>query len=68
MPNPVYTSMLDYTICKHKSTKFKSSEYCYVSLTIELNIIHLFTQLNNQIVLFLTIQLIGGDLFNLFLI
>ena len=30
-------------ICKHKSTKLNSSKYCYVSLTIELNISLLFT-------------------------
>ena len=30
--------------------------YCYVSLTIQLNISHLFTQLNNKTVLFLAIQ------------
>ena len=41
MPNPVYTYI--YMICKHKSTKLNSSKYCYVSLTIELNISHLFT-------------------------
>ena len=32
------------------------SKYCYVSLTIQLNINHLFTELNNQTVLFQTIQ------------
>ena len=44
-------------ICKHKSTKLNSSKYCYVSLTIQLNISHLFIHsINNQIVLFQTIQ------------
>ena len=32
-----------YMICKDKSTKLNSLKYCYVSLTIQLNIIHLFT-------------------------
>ena len=32
-------------------------KYCYVSLTIQLDISHLFTQRNDQIVLSLTIQL-----------
>ena len=32
-----------YMICKHKSTKLNGSKYCYVSLTIQLNINHLFT-------------------------
>ena len=43
-------------ICKHKSTKLNGSKYCYVSLTIQLNISHLFTQLNDQTVLFQTIK------------
>ena len=30
-------------IYKHKSSKLNSSKYCYVSLTIQLNIRHLFT-------------------------
>ena len=30
-------------ICKHKSTKLNSSNYCKVSLTIQLHISHLFT-------------------------
>ena len=28
-------------ICKHKSTKLSSSKYCYVSLTIQLNLAQL---------------------------
>ena len=43
-------------ICKHKSTKLNGSKYCYVSLTIQLKISHLFTQSNDQTVLVLTIQ------------
>ena len=39
-------------ICKHKSIKLNTSKYCYISLAIQLNLNHLFT----QIVLFLTIQ------------
>ena len=31
-----------YMICKHKSTKSNSSKYCYVSLTIQFKISHLF--------------------------
>ena len=40
-------------------------KYCYVSLTIQLNISHLFTQLNDQTVLFLTIQFNINHLFAL---
>ena len=36
--------------------KLKGSKYCYVPLTIQLNINHLFAQLNEQTVLFQTIQ------------
>ena len=42
MPDPVHTYMI-YMICKQMSTKLDSSKYCYVSLTIQLNISHLFT-------------------------
>ena len=36
-------------IYKHKLTKLSGYKYCYVSLTIQLNISHLFThKLNNQ--------------------
>ena len=38
------------------STKLNGSKYCYVSLTIQLNISHLFTQLNDEIVLFQKLQ------------
>ena len=31
-------------ICKRKSTKLNKSKYCFVSLTIQLIISHLFTQ------------------------
>ena len=37
--NPVYSNISDM-ICKHKSTKLNRSKYCYVSLTIQLNISH----------------------------
>ena len=33
-------------------TQLNGSKYCYVSRTIQLNISHLFTRLNNQTVLF----------------
>ena len=39
-------------IYKHKLTKLNSSKYCYVSLTVQLNISHLFTRsqmINNSI-------------------
>ena len=52
-------------ICKHKSTKLYSSNYCYVSLTIQLNISHLFTQLNDQTILFLTSQFSISHLYTL---
>ena len=48
-------------ICKHNS-KLNGSMYFYVSQTIQLNS-HLFTQLNNQTVLFLTIEFSIGHLF-----
>ena len=38
------------------STKLNSSKYCYLPQGIQLNISHLFTQLNDQTVLFQTIQ------------
>ena len=41
---------------QHKSTKLNGSKYCYVSLTIQLNISHLFT--HNQTVLFQIVQFI----------
>ena len=37
-------------------TQLNGSKYCYVSITIQLNISHLFIQLNVKIVLFQTIQ------------
>ena len=44
-------------ICKHKSTKLNGSKYCYVSLTMQLlHQLFVYTQLNNQTVLFLIIQ------------
>ena len=54
-------------ICKHISLitflNKHHSKYCYVSLTIQLNISHLFKQLNDQTVLFLTIQFSLSHLF-----
>ena len=48
MPNSVYTYLLDiYMICKQESTKVNGSKYCYVSLTIQLKISHLFTHGKN---------------------
>ena len=41
---------------QHKSTKLNGSRYCYVSPTIQLNIIHLFTQLNDLTDISKTIQ------------
>ena len=46
-------------------TTLNGSKYCYVSLTIQLNISHLFTQLNIQTGLFLTIQFSISHLFAL---
>ena len=46
MPKPAYI----YIICKHKSTKINGSKYCYVSLTIQLNISHLFTHRSNSFI------------------
>ena len=44
-----------YMICKHKSTKLNSSKYSNVSLTIQ-HQSFVYTQLNDQTVLFQTIQ------------
>ena len=44
-------------------TKLNGSTYRYVSLAIQLDIIHLFTQLNGQTALFLTIQFNISHLF-----
>ena len=52
-------------ICKYKSAKLNSFKYCYVSLTNQLNISHLFTQLNDQTVLFQIIQFSLSHLFTL---
>ena len=65
MPNPIYTGI--YIICKHKSIKLNGSKYCYVSLTIQLNMSFVYTQLNDQTVLFLTIQFSISHLFALIL-
>ena len=54
MPNPVYIQKLDV---------YDSSKYCYKSVKIQLNISHLFTQLNYQTVLFQTIQFSISHLF-----
>ena len=51
-------------ICKYKSTKLNGFKYCYVSLTIQLNMSHFFyTQLNDQTVLFQAIQFSISHLF-----
>ena len=39
MPNPIYT----YILNSYKLTKLNGFKYCYVSLTIQLNISYLFT-------------------------
>ena len=41
---------LIYMICKHKSTKLNGYKYCYVSLTIQLNISNLLTNMLNRTV------------------
>ena len=46
-------------------THLNCSKYCYVSLTIHSNFSYLFTQLNNQIVVFQTIQYSINHLFAL---
>ena len=45
------------------STQLTSASYCYVSSPIQLNINHLFTQLNVQTFLFLTIRFNVSHLF-----
>ena len=49
-------TVLFQTIQFSMFTKLNDSEYGYVSLTIQLNTSHLFTQLNDKTVLFQTIQ------------
>ena len=44
-------------------TQLNGSKYCYESQTIHLNISHLFTQLNDQTFLFLTIPFRLSPLF-----
>ena len=51
-------------ICKHKSTKLKSSMYSYASLKIQLNS-HLLTQLKDQTVQFQLNQFSISNLFTL---
>ena len=45
--------------------QLNSYKYCYVSLTIQSNISLLFTQLNDQTLLFLTIYFCTNHLFEL---
>ena len=52
-------------ICILKLAKLNSSMYCYVSLTIQLSLSYLFTQLNDQIVLFQGIPFSMTQLFAL---
>ena len=53
-------------ICKHKTSKLNGSKYCYVTLTIQLNIkLFVYKQLNDQTVLFQVIQLSINHLFAL---
>ena len=44
-------------------TQSNGSNYCFISLTNQLNISHLFTQLNDQTVLFQTVQFNTSHLF-----
>ena len=61
MPNSVYTYILSiYDL----QTKLNYSKYSYVSLTIKLNVSHLFIQLNDQTVLFPAIQFRISRLFS----
>ena len=46
-------------------TKLNGFKYCYVSLTVQINISHLFTQLNDQTILFLMVHFSTGHLFAL---
>ncbi len=48
----------NYISLIYKSAKLDSFKYCYVSLTIRLNIGDLFTPLNDRTVLFQTVQFI----------
>ena len=65
MLNPVYSYILDiYDLYIYISTKLNSSKYYYAQLTIQSNISHLLNiQLNDQTVLFLTIQFSINPLF-----
>ena len=54
-----------HVICKHKSTKINVSKYCYVSLIIQLNNqSFVYTQLNDQTVLFQVIWFSISHLFS----
>ena len=48
-------------ICKYKSAKLNSSKYCYVLLTIQLNISNLFTRLNDQTIQFSLAKTLNGS-------
>ena len=54
-----------YMIFKPDSTKLNSSKYGYVSLAFQLNLSFVYTQLNDQSVLFQTIQVIISNFFAL---
>ena len=46
----------DNSIQQHSFVQLNGSKYCYMPLTIQLNLSHLFIQLNDQTLLFSTIQ------------
>ena len=54
-------SKIQFTI---RATQINDTKYCYLSLTIQLNISHLFTHLNDQRLLFQAIQSGISNLFS----
>ena len=56
-------SSISYNSIQNKSTKLNGCKYCYVSLTIQLDIVK---QLNDLTILLLTVHFIISDLFSKF--
>ena len=44
----MHTAEWSNSSVEYKLTKLNGTKYCYVSLTIQLNLSHLFTQLDDQ--------------------
>ena len=57
MPNPLYTYIVNIWFLN----TFLDDKYCYLSLTIQLNSSHFFTQLNDQMILLQAIHFFISD-------